>query len=338
MALLNGLSRAALLCSIGLTFVSATACKKAAEPCDEDYENEGFTRATDGDECPEDCDEDDDAWDDALGCVAVEDVCDVDGDPGEFFNWDPEEMKCEENEPPPTWDPVYFMSQSQFGYDATNDQARPYVANDGTSDTTVNPTLAVTLASEDYTIAFDDSLTCIVIMDTAAPQPLASWAGDAGVFFGWDMPSDATVQTDCDQQPTDADIWGDPFVDAITQWVWGAGIGPMPSNITSDFKGQIDSDPSSDWAVDIEPYFVGGGFALNALAGQDGFPGGYADANVTRGFAVDTADNFKIVNDTDGEPLQLTKTDMSDGTLPDGAYIVFTFYLYGGADQLLPGR
>lgn len=227
--------------------------------------------------------------------------------------------------------PVWFFAEGQFGYDATKDKAVPYTFDDGTGAQAVNTALAITLAEEEYTSTYNDSLTCVVLLEFAGDMDMAAWTTPASAIFGVSFPADAAVQSDCDASRFDQLVWGPDPVAALTAWTWGVGIKDMSTTFRTEIKTAIDLEPSVDWATDFEPYIVGGGFYLNALEGSGGFLGGFAETAIARGYAVDGS--FAIVMDG-ADPVQLLANDIVSGTMPSGAYTTQSFYLLSGVDLL----
>lgn len=143
--------------------------------------------------------------------------------------------------------------------------------------------------------------TCTVTLSTNTPQPLIA-VDDIGAWWGFEMPSDADVTTECYAElPAE---WGGDPAPHVTAWSWGFVIDSLDPTISAQLESQVSP---ADWPQ-LEPYLMGGGGFTDALVGvlnDDGYLIGYGQA-----LAAD--DDFAVVAGTSGYAEQILAVDAWD--------------------------
>lgn len=265
------------------------------------------------------------------------------GCPGETTtDTDDDDTEVEGTDTPEYFEPDFAGFAGFFAYDAATNQARGYQLPDGTAAPIV---FVIDLSYGGATADNDDY--CSFIWTTETAVDLGSWvtAADAvtdqSVYFGFTMPADATVQTDCGDWDFDPNVWGtnEELIATITGWEWGMGISNLPTATAADLEeAVIGGSDQANWDDNWDDKVIGAGFHWGAI-NEDG---GYLNWQFSRPLAVD--ENFAIQYDDansndlydDGEEFtSLTATDIQDGTVPSGVYSVTSFQLGIGATCLL---
>ena len=214
---------------------------------------------------------------------------------------DTEDTEDTDTEPPPPsyFEPYLFVVGGGFGYDATTDQAVPYFIPGETDAST--PWMSIEIYNEDF------SEGCGILFSYNGNIDGADWAGEAGAHFGFTMPADATVDSNCENW--DPDVWGEDPSAMFTQFSWGLGVSDLSSDVETAVKTNV-NDGGGDWDADFAPYVIGGGQYWDALVGSDDYPGGFAAFAYTWSVAVD--DSMTLVfDDANGNGTQEEDEDLT---------------------------
>jgi hypothetical protein len=215
-------------------------------------------------------------------------------------------------EPPDGFVPELLYVAGAFAYDPVEDEAIPYSV-----DGEVAPIrLDVTVIDRRYFEAGDSAWRCDLTATTTSRAPRAPWATDAGVAFGFTLPTDAAWEGVC-PDPTTGEVRVER---ALADDRWGLGIGALDLDVERWLTDTIGGDGDSfeeDWA----PWVVGGGFYWSALGELT--PGGYAPNDYAT--AADAPDG-SLTLDADGRPTLLPAEQAVAEPLPPAAFAVELVY------------
>jgi len=253
---------------------------------------------------------------------------------------------------PEYFEPDFAIIEGRFGYDAENNQARPYLfpVLDGEGNNVEQPIFfEVRLLNSDDYDPDDDFTYCVVQYGTDTLTPQASWFDTANgqdgrtLSFGFTLPDSAQSGSTCGDFDFDPAVWGegdDPAGDAIMQWAWGMSMGEEltagNNDILDSFEEFIVEQLSQeDWDTDYAPYVFNSPLYWSAI---DAAPapnlGGLIDINYGLGYAVDENFVLQYVDNNEngvydaptaaGNGDDLVPIDAADvlaGNAPSGAYI-----------------
>ena len=228
---------------------------------------------------------------------------------------------------------VLFVVTGTFGYDADRESAVPYVGADGSD---VPVTVFVEVLNGNLATLCEMALT----VDREVPG--ASWVGDLPdtAYFGFSMPTDAAVDTDCDEAGLDPAIFTDTPSTYLQQLGFGLAVAEMPEDLASDLKAFIVGDTSQQvWDEQWVGKVVGAGVRIDGFS-ENRDSGWYnVDYGLAYKYDADGSVAFDDANDNgtfdeDDQPVRVA----SGVPLPEAAYEFFGGYLLDarcGYDPLL---
>ncbi len=198
-----------------------------------------------------------------------------------------------------------------FAYDETTNRVVPYEdPNYGPQPIQISVIIADTSAQVS---GFTASNSCTITLSTNTPQPLVD-VTDLGAWWGFEMPADADVSSDCFVE-LPKEFGGDPEFH-VAKWSWGFTVSELDATVAQQLEAQL----GTQWPG-AEPYVIGGGTftpSLEDVLNDDGYLIGYGQA-----FAADA--NFAFEVDPTGYAVQLNADDVWDGKAPArGVYAMGT--------------
>lgn len=231
----------------------------------------------------------------------------------------------------PIFQPEYYTISALFAIDADNaDQARAQTGFDNFgSELDIPVVFSITLA--DASVLTSGQLTatnsCTVEYSAATAPRNDSWATASSLWYGVEVPTSATVVSNCNTLNF-PESWGADPTSQITKWRWGVGFGPLDAATRTQLQQQF---TAAEWAQ-LEPHLFGGALFHSALlnvseAPNGVFKGGYSVAN-----ALDT--NWTWVLDGGQPELVLADEILLGDNLARAGYNVSSS-LIGPAEQLL---
>jgi hypothetical protein len=255
-----------------------------------------------------------------IGLVGFSIVANVACKGGEETETETEDSSDTTPPPPSFFEPSWVGFTAVFAYDASSDAAVGYMVEGQNQD----PFLEIGVYNEDGGTTQDDEVdACFVGIQTAGPLPLAGWTSDVGSWFGFDFPTTAPFVTNCDDadHPLDQDVWGTTFAATLAGHGWGASVGPLESDLRTEFQNQV----GADWATEYAPYVHGGGIRVPRFASEPELPNGFFDFSYGYGFALD--ESFAPVPGDDGNGVRLYvpgSTENPGDAIGTGLYQVYS--------------
>lgn len=233
-------------------------------------------------------------------------------------------------------EPFWFSIDAYFGYDSATNQIIAYNGTTSSGAFTQNPAMVVTLIEEGASAQQAGDDICVIIAEQAGPLPAKTTFSAVDnsshpVLLGFELDwAQATITHDCDGL-LDPAVWGEDLA-AIETVRWGAGItAPIDTLLAAQIKDQVEGE-SGDWAADWEPYLLGGRPFFSSTGTIWSPNGDPKEFYFGFGNAIDGTTHTLIMDGDSATPL--LASDISDGTLPTGAYGLQTAYLLNFQEPL----
>ncbi len=150
------------------------------------------------------------------------------------------------------------------------------------SPTTVTLVLVDDRFFDDPTSDRSCSLTLTTTESLSSDTALMDAATDADLFAAYTLGDETTSSGECPQW--DADVWGD-LEQRFIQAEWSVGINVLDDDLRRAVRSDTIAN-GGDFAANVEPFLLGGGFAWDALLGST--PGGYVANNRATAFDQQT--------------------------------------------------
>ena len=257
-------------------------------------------------------------------------VVDFDGTPAGpcevTYDVAPEPIACgdgttsvdyEAGECPPS--PLVFVVTSDFRYNAQRESVVPY----GTTSDEEEQPVTVTVEVGDPFVG----PLCQAVFTVDGEVPRADWVDstEPAVWFGFDIPDDAAVDSDCAGAGLDAAIFGDDPDAFIRGLDLGITVSPLTDELAEALEPAVEQQLGAGlWAAEWEPFVFSSGLRVGAWSDRPS--GGRYEQAYAFAYELDD-DGYWTYDDEnengmydDGEALTTLPAATSAATMPSGHY------------------